>query len=157
MDEPALTIELVPSSSWYSNVRSHVSGRFWDKIRKDQYKKSGYLCDICFGRGPNHPVECHEIWFYDDDELTQTLIDFTSLCPACHEVKHFGLASKNGRQDEAIAHLSYVNGWDLKRSWRYVESQFRLWELRSMHDWELNLELIGILYPEEKENYDDCR
>lgn len=40
------------------------------------------------------PVECHEVWDYDDDRKIQRLERRVALCPACHEVKHAGLASK---------------------------------------------------------------
>lgn len=41
-----LTIELVPSTAWYSNVRSNVTQAEWDVLRKECYKKAGYVCEI---------------------------------------------------------------------------------------------------------------
>ena len=87
-----LTIELVPSTCWFSNVRDHVSKSIWDKLRKATYRQSNYRCEICGDRGSKHPVECHEIWHYDDDKYIQTLTGLTALCPDCHRVKHIGLA-----------------------------------------------------------------
>jgi hypothetical protein len=46
-----LTIELVPKTSWYSNVRSNVSKDEWDKIKKKCYIKANYKCEICNGIG----------------------------------------------------------------------------------------------------------
>ena len=63
-----LTIELVPESCWYSNVRSEVSKATWDVLRKAAYKKAGYVCEICGGKGPTYPVACHEMWSYDMDK-----------------------------------------------------------------------------------------
>ena len=68
-----LTIELVPSTAWYSNVRSNVTSSQWDVLRKECYKNAGYKCEVCGGKGPKHPVECHEIWEYNDESFTQTL------------------------------------------------------------------------------------
>ena len=55
---PRLTIELVPSTCWFSNVRSNISKQDWDRLRKETYKKANYRCEICGGVGRNHPVEC---------------------------------------------------------------------------------------------------
>ena len=57
-----LTIELVPQTAWYSNVRSNVTKSEWDVLRKACYKAAGYKCEVCSGKGPKHPVECHEMW-----------------------------------------------------------------------------------------------
>jgi hypothetical protein len=47
----------------------------------------------------------------DDDRKIQRLEQLVALCPACHEVKHAGLASKRGRLSAVIAHLAEVNHW----------------------------------------------
>ena len=39
----------------------------------------------------------HEVWDYDDARRVQRLVRLIALCPACHEVKHLGLAAKRGR------------------------------------------------------------
>jgi hypothetical protein len=57
----------------------------------------GSRCEICGGRGPEHPVECHERWRYNDLIRTQTLVRMIALCPACHQVKHVGLANVRGK------------------------------------------------------------
>jgi transposase-like protein len=139
-----LTIELVPSTAWYSNVRSNVSKEKWDEIRKDCYKKAGYKCEVCGGKGPKHPVECHEIWKYDDEELTQTLEGMIALCPSCHEVKHIGLAGIRGRQAQAIEHLSKVNGITFEEATLYVEHCFEEWSRRSQKEWKLDISILGL-------------
>lgn len=137
-----LTIELVPSTAWYSNVRSNVTAAEWDVLRKECYRKAGHVCEICSGRGPKHPVECHEIWKYDDDACTQTLEGLIALCPDCHEVKHIGLAGIKGRQTEAIAHLAEVNGITLEEAKLYVEASFETWSKRSQKDWKLDITIL---------------
>ena len=57
-----LTIELVPKTAWYKNVRSEVSKDRWDELRKECYRNANYKCEVCGGTGPKWPVECHEIW-----------------------------------------------------------------------------------------------
>src|SRR4051794_19953715 len=59
---PRLTIELVPRTCWLSNVRNHVEKSQWDFIRKSVYLKASNKCEICGGKGPKWPVECHEIF-----------------------------------------------------------------------------------------------
>ena len=100
-----LTIELVPRTSWYSNVRSNVSEAEWDRLRRPVYHRAGSRCEICGGRGQKHPVECHEVWLYDDAAGIQRLVDLIALCPSCHGVKHLGRSHVKGGGDEAIEQL----------------------------------------------------
>jgi hypothetical protein len=92
-----LTVELVPKTSWYHNVRALVDEMTWDRIRHQVWRQAEYRCEICGGRGPEHPVECHEVWRYDDRTRVQALVRMIALCPACHQVKHLGLANVQGR------------------------------------------------------------
>ena len=66
-----LTIELVPKTAWFSNLRSILARAAWDKLRKESYKNAAHKCEICGGYGKKHPVECHEIWEYDDKNHIQ--------------------------------------------------------------------------------------
>jgi len=150
-----LTIDLVPATSWFSNVRSEVSKKDWDIIRKEEYAKAGYRCQICAGVGKRHPVECHEIWdyFYPSETIcTQKLCGFIALCPACHEVKHIGFARIRGREEEATAHLAKVNGWSLNDARRYVKDAFKMWRKRSMSEWDLDLSLLDDMNIEYKKS-----
>ena len=137
-----LTIELVPKSSWYKNVRSNVSKGEWERLKKITFSRSGYKCEICGGRGPNWPVECHEIFAYNDQQHIQKLVKLMALCPACHEVKHIGLAGLRGKANSAKAHLAKVNGWSLEDANLYIEGCFEIWHQRSRHQWELDLSYL---------------
>ena len=137
-----LTIELVPSTCWYSNVRSELTRAQWDRLRKASYQKAGYVCEICGGRGPKHPVECHEIWEFNDDDRTQTLTGLISLCPRCHEVKHIGLAGKRGRSREARSQLAKVNNWSTEQAQVYINESFEVWSMRSQHEWTLDISWV---------------
>lgn len=105
-NDPKLSVELIPMTSWYSNVRSNVTSKQWDIIRKDTYKKANYKCEICGGKGMTHSVECHEIWDYDEKTKLQKLVRFIALCPNCHKVKHIGL---HGVENN-INWLASING-----------------------------------------------
>lgn len=140
-----LTIELVPRSCWYSNVRSEVTPLQWDRIKKIINSAAGYRCEICGGVGAKWPVEVHEVWHYDDENLVQKLMRMISLCPACHEVKHIGLAQTKGRLSQALAHLMEVNGWDAETARRYVTESFDVWQRRSEYRWTLDISYLSKL------------
>lgn len=134
-----LTVELVPRTSWYVNVRSHVSAAEWERLKKLTFGRAGYRCEVCGGRGRKWPVECHEVFSYDDARRVQKLERLVALCPGCHEVKHIGLAGVRGRRREAVAHLARVNGWTRDDAELYLEACFETWHRRSNHEWTLDL------------------
>lgn len=143
MEEPRLTIELVPRTAFYQNLRSALQRKAWDRIRKQIYRRANYRCQICGGTGNSHPVECHETWEYDDEQNIQILSDFKALCPSCHNVKHAGLARIKGRYDEAMEHLAEVNEWSVEKAQEYAREQFAIWQERSQHDWKQDLSLLN--------------
>lgn len=149
-----LTIELVPETCWFSNVRNHVDQDMWKKIKSATFFNAGNKCEICNGTGNKHPVECHEIFVYDDKKNIQKLKKCIALCPKCHEVKHMGLAGINGREKIAINWLSQINGWSKKETRNYVENKFLEYNLRSIKQWKLDLswlkENFGIEIKEER-------
>jgi hypothetical protein len=151
-----LTIELVPSTAWYSNVRSNVSTEEWDKIRKKSYAKANHKCEICGDVGTNqgvkHNVECHEIWEYDDQKHTQTLAGLISLCPYCHKTKHAGLASIKGETAIVINQLMKVNGMSEKEAITYMQEAFRIHTNRSQFQWKLDISYLEE-YMKESDNW----
>ena len=106
------------------------------------YRRANNRCEICGGRGKTHPVECHEVWHYDDTTRMQRLAGFTALCPDCHRVKHIGLANVQGKGNQAQSHLARVNGWTAHEARAYVAEAFELWAQRSEHDWQLDTSLL---------------
>lgn len=138
-----LTAELVPKTCWYTNVRSNVPERIWDIIRKACYKKANHKCEICtetgLSQGYNHPVECHEIWVYDDVNKKQILKGFISLCPLCHKVKHPGLANIKGESELVIKQLMKVNGINRKEALNHLDESFTIWQEKSNHQWILDI------------------
>ena len=144
-----LTIELVPSTSWYSNVRSNISREQWDVIRKACYAKAMHRCEICddhgYTQGFNHTVECHEVWDYvtsPEGDHTQVLIDFIALCPHCHKVKHAGLAKIKGEGSLVISQLMSVNNMNHSEAVIYIEKSFEVWRQRSKHKWDLDISVM---------------
>jgi len=140
--ELKLQIELVPDSCWYSNVRSNVKTKQWDIIRKRIYQEAGYKCTICSGRGFRYPVDCHEIWVYDDENLTQKLDRFQALCPLCHEVKHLGLANVRGNGVRAFGRFIEINRLSIDTALEIKKAVFMQWKARSAKQWMLDIELL---------------
>ncbi|MGR6033938.1 MAG: HNH endonuclease [Candidatus Nitrosoglobus sp.] len=146
-EDAFLTVELVPETCWFSNVRDHVDKATWDTWRRQTYRKADYICQICGSRGPNWPVECHEIWDYDDENNVQKLMGLIALCPTCHEVKHIGLSGLKGKGEAAEFHLAQVNNWTRQQVEEYLEEVWEVWKERSQRQWELDitfLEQLGI-------------
>jgi len=139
--ELKLRIELVPSTSWYNNLRKVLPKSDWDKIRKKAYAKYEYRCGICGAKGR---FNCHEVWEYDDKKHIQKFLGFIVLCGMCHHVKHIGLAgilTSEGKLDyeTVVEHFMKVNNCDEKTFKEHKESAFDEWRKRSQHEWHVDL------------------
>lgn len=137
-----LTVELVPATCWYSNVRSNVFPTTWDRLQAEIFKASGHRCGICSGRGNNHPVELHEIWQYDDHRLVQKLTGLEALCPKCHQVKHLGLAIQEGQSEQVLTWLMHVNKLTAQQALAYIQNTTKIHQIRSQFDWKLDLQAL---------------
>lgn len=147
---PFIVAEMVPQPNWFINLRSLLPTETWDELRRDCYQRAGNCCQVCGGKGPDWPVECNEQWQYVEDPATpglgiQKLMRLTALCPTCHTIKHLGKAQIDGRYEQAIDQLSYVNGWTLEQSEAHAQQAFFTWERRSAMDWHFDLSaLVGM-------------
>lgn len=141
-----LSVELVPQTCWYSNVRSEVSGDAWDRLRKRVYEDAEHRCEICSGQGDRHPVECHEVWHYDDVNHIQRLVRMIALCPRCHEVKHFGLSESLGKGKKVFWWLKAVNQWSQEETDAYLDEAAEIWGRRSDYDWTLDVSVLESEY-----------
>lgn len=138
--ELKLTIELVPKTSWYNNMRKIVPPPEWDKIRRRTYAEYGHRCGVCGSKGR---LNCHEIWHYDDHRHVQELEGFIALCDLCHHVKHIGLAgvlAARGKLDyeSVVKHFMSVNECDRKTFEEHRQEVFERWSQRSQHQWEVS-------------------
>lgn|SRR5574337_320918 len=134
-----LTIELVPQTSWMNNVRAVLTTKRWDILRGIVADQAWNVCEICGGVGPKHPVECHEIWEYDEKNRTQKLAGMIALCPDCHMVKHFGFARVQGKEKQALKHFMKINGLKKAEAEAEIAKAFDVWRKRSLIEWELDL------------------
>lgn len=137
-----LFVDLVPSSCWFTNVRSCVAQRDWERLRRMILGRAGHQCEAC-GRGEDRDLrrwlEAHERWAYDDTHGVQALRRLICLCTDCHTATHFGLAQIHGKDTEALIHLCTVTGMTWRQAEAHVTDAFTLWHQRSRRTWSLDL------------------
>lgn len=136
-----LTIELVPSTCWYNNLRKYMSKAEWDRLRRSVYAEYGHRCAVC---GASGMMICHEIWRYDDENHIQALMGFTALCSMCDHVKHIGFAgilAKQGKLDfnKVVEHFMKVNECDKAAFEAHYQDAFAQWRARSQYQWTTDL------------------
>jgi hypothetical protein len=145
-NKPNLLVELIPNTAHYSNVRTMLKPSEWDKLRKESYALANHKCEICGDNGKNqrykHPVECHEIWEYDDEKHIQKLIGLISLCPLCHLTKNIGRAMAIGNEKICYIQLIKVNKWSQEQVMKHIRAAFELNKERSKHQWTLDISLL---------------
>ena len=137
-----LKIELVPKSCWFSNLRDHLSKEQWDIIKKETFKKAENRCQICNGIGKKWPVECHEIWIYNDIQKIQRLEGTIALCPDCHSVKHIGFAQIIGKFETAKKHFKKINKLTEEEALIEIKNAFKIFNERSKKNWILDISII---------------
>jgi hypothetical protein len=140
-----LFVDLVPSSCWFTNIRSATDGASWDRLRRMVYQRAGNRCEAC-GRMPDPAagvrLEAHERWSYDAQGSVQVLRRLICLCSDCHGATHMGLAQVQGRSGQAVRHLQAVTGMTAAEADGHVQAAFALWHHRSARTWSLDLTII---------------
>ena len=136
-----LEFELVPDSCWYSNLRSILTPKQWDIVRKEAYGRAKGKCMIC--GVPTTRLEAHERWSYDEENAVQKLNDVVAICKSCHEVIHIGRTQLMGNEERACAHFMKVNNCS------YAEYRKALGEANGLHarrnkiaEWNLDLSYL---------------
>lgn len=140
-----LFVDLVPSTCWFTNVRSCVDARDWERLRRMVTRRAGRRCEVCGAaedRAARRWLEVHERWVYDERTRVQALRRLVCLCTDCHTVTHFGLAQVRGLAGRAFAHLREVTGMTEAQARRHVDEAFAVWEARSRVAWTLDLSML---------------
>lgn len=140
-----LFVDMVPSSCWFTNVRTCVSPQDWERLRRMITQRAGHVCEIC-GAGEDREqqrwLEAHERWAYDDATGVQTLRRLICLCSSCHLSTHMGYANVTGHDGRALAHLRHVSGMTQSEAREHVDTAGELWEQRSRRTWALDLSML---------------
>jgi len=150
-----LTIQLIPSSSFYQNLRNELGTR-WPALSKKYRSFYNYTCQICNwkeDRKHKKYTNLHEIWAYDDDTGKQRLTGFTCVCPDCHAVHHWGRSQVVGRDMDYLTwHACKVNGCSSDVWESYVQEVRVEWQARSNRQWKIELGNWEELSPFPKQN-----
>ncbi|GAA1874327.1 hypothetical protein GCM10009751_37340 [Myceligenerans crystallogenes] len=140
-----LFVDLVPASCWFTNVRSCVSEKDWERLRRMITRRAQFRCEVC-GAGEDREtrrwLEAHERWTYDDAARTQRLARLICLCTDCHTATHFGRAQVVGVADAALVHLRAVTGMNQAEADAHIAEAFHVWEERSRWTWDLDLSIL---------------
>ncbi len=139
MKDLKLTIELVPKTAHYANLRNALTRSAWQKIAKNTKERQGNECGICGDQGRR--LYCHEMWDYNDSCFIYTLAGFVSLCGYCHSVKHLGLTKIQAKQglvdlEAVIDHFCKVNDCTRAKFQVHETTAFAEYHARSQHEWE---------------------
>ena len=102
-----LNFELVPDGCWYSNLRSILSTKDWNMIKKDAKSRSNGACTICGKK--TDKLDAHEVWSYDLEKGVQKLENVISVCKDCHSVIHIGYTQLKGNIERAEHHFMKIN------------------------------------------------
>lgn len=143
--KPGLFVDLIPTTCWFTNVRSCVAPRDWDRIRRMVTRRAGYACEVCGAtenRVERRWLEAHERWAYDSKRNVQSLRRLVCLCAECHRTTHYGLAEVRGTADEALQHLMAITGLDLPGAKSHIAVAIDLWRARSRRTWALDLGIL---------------
>lgn len=161
-----LTIELVPSTVWYSSIYQYYKKsnnlQQWHEIKKELYAKEGTHCWIC--KKTSKPLQAHEFWEYDDVNRIQKLSAIHHLCGFCHKIKHIGLwlhafdgermlKKERLTKQDIIDHFCDVNRCSEKEFQKHEDEAFILWKERSEHKWKQDFgKYDPLLYKRKQEN-----
>lgn len=137
-----LTLELVPESCFYKNVRQILTKAQWSVLSRQVRSQAYDICEICHSNSEKFS-DCHEVWQYDDNKLIQKLIKMIALCKNCHQVKHFGLAQIQGKETQAINHFMKINKITRKIAEDYIQDAFITWANRSKYNWSLDISILS--------------
>jgi hypothetical protein len=154
-NELKLDFMVIPRTAWGRNARTTLPKEEWDRLRTVCYQRAGYICEICGGAGPAHPVECHEEWEFIVETKTQRLAALIALCPRCHKVKHIMRSMMvfyaEGHVEEwrkVVQHFCTINKCDEEvfRK-RFMDKIWRPSGMNKVAKWTLDLSIL--------KNFDD--
>lgn len=140
-----LYVDLVPTSCWFTNLRSCVTQRDWERLRRMITTRAGGRCEICHraeDRQSRRWLEAHERWAYDHRATVQSLRRLICLCTDCHTATHYGLATVTGKDRHAFKHLCAVTGLTAREVSQQIDTAFTLWRVRSRSTWELDHSIL---------------
>jgi hypothetical protein len=144
-----LRCDLLPASTWGSNLRGVFSRRDWDLLRIPVCTAAGDVCEVCGSEaytddGRKRRPDCHELWIFEhrNGRNVQRLDRLIALCLDCHRAQHIGLAGVNDETDLVIAKLCEVNAWTTVQATIEMNRAWAEYEHRQRYHWDLDLSAL---------------
>ena len=135
-----LTIEMLPKGAWNNDFSKTLPQKEWDIIRNACYKRANHRCQIC--GFATDDLDAHEVWNFNIETKTQTLLDILALCSKCHGVKHYRNSVRLGHGEEAKQHFIKVNNCsELEFATHFVQSEMNFEEKNKIYRWKIKADL----------------
>ncbi len=135
-----LTIDLLPKGAWNNDFSKTLPKKEWDVLRQECYKRANYKCEICGFE--TSELDAHEVWDFNVNRQTQTLVDIIALCSKCHGVKHMRNSKRLGYEQEAKQHFIKTNNCsELEYASHYAKAQMDFEERNKVYRWKIIADL----------------
>ena len=153
--ERSLYVDLVPSTTWTTNVRSALSGSMWSAVARTCRARAGMACELCKAvldrttvpwsedHSKTFRLDCHERWSFNEQNGVQRLERLLTLCYECHAATHLGRSSSVGIGPQAIAHYARVRATTQAQTNQEIEQAFAVWRERSNQRWNIDLTFMN--------------
>lgn len=141
-DGVMLRADILPMSTWGSNLRGLLRPSTWDRLRCAVADAADNRCEVCGNQslGPKQRMQrpdCHEVWIFEREgsQFTQRLDRLIALCKLCHNVQHVG----RGFTEDALQILQNLNSWSTAEAMKDIDRAKARFKL--MGNLEFNLDL----------------
>jgi hypothetical protein len=134
--ELKLMPNLVPKPLWRKSAANLSKPAAWARIRRDALEAAHRTCQVCSDPA-SASDPCHEVWDYDDERGTATLVGLRIQCRNCDIAVHMGRAVKRGLGNEAIAQLVKVNGIGQREAKMLYRRAMDEWRQRNKKQWRI--------------------
>jgi hypothetical protein len=140
--------DLIPYTSWASNLARLLTRQSWDRIRRSIIESTGMRCEICGAKDSTKEIDCHEQWEYHEPIQegrcgVQRLVGLWAMCDECHATQHLGRSNSNGRGADALDRLRRIGRMSERETQAYRAFVFDRWERRSKIGWMLDVSSLA--------------
>lgn len=140
MKDVKLTIEMLPKGAWNNDFSKTLPKKEWDILRNECYERANHKCQIC-GYATDE-LDAHEVWDFDVESRTQTLVDIIGICSKCHGVKHIRNSQRLGYGQDAKMHFINVNECsELEFASQLARAKMEFEERNKIYRWKLVADL----------------
>lgn len=141
--------DLLPPSTWGSNIRGLVDKETWNRLRVPVCDAANNRCEICRAFSHNdhgrlQRPDCHEKWVFTatGGRYVQRLERLIALCRDCHRVQHSGRARTGGKEHLVVMQLCRVNGWSEAQAYADLDRSAEHCARLDRYAWDLDLSVL---------------